>query len=233
MYPLQRELLTDPTRLAEDDARAAHAAVAAFLQECYEQDRDRELGLTVEVELLACLEHATAAEDRPRRRWAVTKLCWQLIPHAEYAAARALVAPLLDEERHPDLLQIAARVASDTGDWKTARTLGDEEQQARVALGDRAGEAATWHQLATIDVNEGNYADAREKFAKSLAMRQAIGDRAGEAATLYQIGFVAWQNGRREVAIRLVATCPGASNSRSIGAAEQGRVLQDLVHDGR
>jgi hypothetical protein len=109
-----------------------------------------------------CLEHAVAAGDHTQRRWAVVTLCWRLILRAEYGAVRALVDPLLEHERHPDLLTVAARVASGTGDWRTARQLADEERLARTAEGDRAGEAATWHQLATIDLNEGNCADARE-----------------------------------------------------------------------
>jgi uncharacterized protein HemY len=46
------------------------------------------------------------------------------------------------------------------------------------------------HQLGTIDVHEGEYASAREKFAKALQARQSIGDRAGEAATFFQMGVV-------------------------------------------
>lgn len=187
VYPLQRDLLTDSTRLGRDDACAAHTAMASFLQECYEQDREDELRLTVEVRLLACLEHATAAEDRVRRRWAVTKLGQGLIQRAEFAAAQKLIEPLLQEEHHPDLLQIAVHVATETGDWRTARALGEEEQKARVAIGDRKGEAVTWHNLATIDLKEGKYSAAREKFANAMAMRQSVGDREGEAITWHNL----------------------------------------------
>ena len=38
VYPLQREFLTDPERLPEAPARAAHGAAAAFFQESYEKD---------------------------------------------------------------------------------------------------------------------------------------------------------------------------------------------------
>jgi hypothetical protein len=86
-----------------------------------------------------------AAGDHTLRRWAVVTLCWRLILRAEYGAARALVDPLLEHERHPDLLTVAARVASGTGDWRTARQLADEERLARAAEGDRAGERASGH----------------------------------------------------------------------------------------
>jgi tetratricopeptide (TPR) repeat protein len=58
------------------------------------------------------------------------------------------------------------------------------------ALGDRAGEASTWHQLATIDLREGDYASSREKCARALQMRQALGDRAGEASTWHQLATI-------------------------------------------
>jgi tetratricopeptide (TPR) repeat protein len=44
--------------------------------------------------------------------------------------------------------------------------------------------------LATIDLNEGNYAAARDNFAKTLAIQQQIGDRAGEATTWHQLATI-------------------------------------------
>ena len=67
--------------------------------------------------------------------------------------------------------------------------------EIRQAIGDRAGEAATWHQLATIDLKQGDYAAAREKFATSLQIKQAIGDRAGEAATWHQLATIDVEQG--------------------------------------
>ena len=75
----------------------------------------------------------------------------------------------------------------------------------RQQIGDRAGEAATWHNLAQIDLNKGDYQAAREKFEKSMKIRQQIGDRAGEAATFYQLGILAWEQGRSQEGLRLVA----------------------------
>ena len=57
-------------------------------------------------------------------------------------------------------------------------------------IGDRAGEAATWHQLASIDLDQGNHKDAKEKFMKSLQITQEIGDRALEASTWHQLASI-------------------------------------------
>ena len=73
-------------------------------------------------------------------------------------------------------------------EWKEARELLEE-----ILEQDRDG--AVWHNLASIDLNEGNYAGAREQFGKALAMRQAIGDRAGEAATWHQLASIDLEEG--------------------------------------
>ncbi len=51
-------------------------------------------------------------------------------------------------------------------------------------IGDRAGEAATWHQLATIDFEQGDYKRRREKFEKAMEIRQQIGDRSWRSCDL-------------------------------------------------
>ena len=76
------------------------------------------------------------------------------------------------------------------GDYPAARQKFDKALRMRQAIGDRAGEAATWHNLATIDLNEGDYPAARQEVDKVLQMRQAIGDRAGEAATWHQFAMI-------------------------------------------
>ena len=190
VYPLQREFFAAPERLSDTTRRDAHLATATFFRECYEQDREKELRLGFIAELLACLHHATKADDLAGRIWAVKRLAAPLVLQAEYADAVALIEPLLALSLHPDLLRIAARCASATGDWPKARKLYAEEQQQRQSIGDREGEAATWHGLASIDAHEGNYAAAREKFSQSLAIKKAVGDRAGEAATWHGLASI-------------------------------------------
>ncbi len=63
------------------------------------------------------------------------------------------------------------------------------------AIGDRAREAAAWHQLASIDLDQGDYAAAREKFDRALQMSQAIGDRAGEAVAWHQLATIDLRQG--------------------------------------
>ena len=104
-----------------------------------------------------------------------------------------LLNEIPDDDHDAESLRSLASVEDSLGERKTARSL---LERARESLADdRAGEAATWHNLASIDLNEGNYAGAREQFGKALAMRQAIGDRAGEAATWHQLASIDLEEG--------------------------------------
>ncbi len=68
---------------------------------------------------------------------------------------------------------------------------------------DRTAAAATWHYLATVDVNEGRYREAQSKFRMALAIQQEVGDAYGEANTFANLGALAAELGRAEVGLRL------------------------------
>ncbi|MBI5094179.1 MAG: tetratricopeptide repeat protein [Candidatus Hydrogenedentes bacterium] len=200
IYPLQRTFLIEPARLGGAAAQDAHRATATFLRECFEKGRQSELRLPLVAGLLACLHHATEARDPECRRWATVELAWRLIGCAEYVVAEALVKPVMQDDRHPDLLNILARVRLGTSDWKSARELYQEVLIGREACRDRSGEGSVWHNLATIDSNERVYDKAREKFAKSLSIRQALGDRVGEASTRNSLAAIDVEEGKYEKA---------------------------------
>jgi len=174
IYPLQREFFTAPERLVPEPRLEAHLAAATFFRECFEQDREKELRLSFMTELLACLRHATAAGDLDGRIWATSKLAGPMIRHADFAEALALVEPLLEESRHPDLLHIAARSALQTADWRKARRLTEEERSARQAIGDRAGEAATLAQIAVSAFKRKRLKPAASLTAISFEILTAI-----------------------------------------------------------
>ena len=86
VYPLQRDFLTDPDRLPEAPARAAHGVAAAFFQERYEKARGEDLRLPLAVQLWACMQHANGAGDTERRRWAAILLSRQM--HRRVSSSR-------------------------------------------------------------------------------------------------------------------------------------------------
>ncbi|NPA90974.1 MAG: tetratricopeptide repeat protein [Chloroflexi bacterium] len=67
----------------------------------------------------------------------------------------------------------------------------------------RSAAAATWHYLATVDVNEGRLRDAQSKFRMALSIQQELGDIEGEANTFANLGALAAELGRGEWALQL------------------------------
>ncbi len=68
---------------------------------------------------------------------------------------------------------------------------------------DRSAAAATWHYLATVDVNNGRYREAQSKFRMALAIQQEVGDSYGEANTFANLGALAVELGQAEIGLRL------------------------------
>jgi hypothetical protein len=62
--------------------------------------------------------------------------------------------------------------------------------QAARALGDRAAEAWTLHQLGSRALCLGRAEEARASFSQALRMREAIGDRAGAAVTRHNLNLL-------------------------------------------
>ena len=190
---LLRPWLSDPERLPEQDAREIDRRLSAFWKLSFETGREAELRVPIDVEVAACRVHSRRGGDIPTFRWATVRLGWLLERRAEWSAARALLNEIPDDDHDAESLRSLASVEDSLGEWKTARS--HLERALKSLADDRAGEASTWHQLASIDVNEGAYPAAREKFARSLEIRQAIGDRAGEAATLHQLASIDLKEG--------------------------------------
>ena len=92
------------------------------------------------------MQHANAAGDTERRRWAAIHLSRRMQRRAEFQAALELLEPLLGDERHHSLLVDTANALESLGEWKEARRRYTEALAMLQAIGDRAVEAATWHQ---------------------------------------------------------------------------------------
>ncbi len=185
---LLRPWLSDPERLPEKDARAIDRRLSTFWRLSCETEREAELRVPIDVELDACRVHARRGGDTPTFRWATVRLSWRLERRAEWSAARARLNEIRDDDHDAESLRSLARVEKSLGEWKTARSL--LERVRKSLADDRAGEAATWHDLASIDVKEGAYPAAQEKLARSMEFREAFGVRAGEAATWHQLATV-------------------------------------------
>ncbi|MBF0186336.1 MAG: CHAT domain-containing protein [Magnetococcales bacterium] len=63
------------------------------------------------------------------------------------------------------------------------------------------------HQLASIDLQDGNLDDAREKTLNSLDIKRSIKDHAGQANAFLQLGRIAKEGGDLNAALLLVGVC--------------------------
>ncbi|WP_162136248.1 tetratricopeptide repeat protein, partial [Zavarzinella formosa] len=193
---LIRDWLSGESRLSPPDRKTANGKLAKFWKKCYEEDREKELQVAVDVELLVCRAHAKRAEQSEEFQWATYHLSRRLERIAEWREARKLLMEIPESERDGQAWHQLASIDLREGKYAEARAGFAKAFAIRQAIGDRAGEAAAWHQLASIDVNEGKYAEARAGFAKALAINQAIGDRAGEAATWHNLASIDVNEGK-------------------------------------
>jgi tetratricopeptide (TPR) repeat protein len=185
-----RPWLTARERLAEDEAKAVHASLAAFWRSSYETDRAAELRVTIEVALESCREHARQADEWMMFRWSTVKLAALLSARSEWNQARSLLEEVPVESRDAIAWHQLATIDLNQADYAAAREKFGRLLEITQAIGDIAGVAAAWHNLATIDLNRGEYTAAREKFATAMEIKRAIGDRAGEASTLHQLATI-------------------------------------------
>ena len=151
---LLRPWLSDPERLSEQDGRAIDRRSRRVLACRVEADREAELRVPIDVELAACRVHARRGEDLPNFRWATVRLGRRLEDRAEWLAARALLYEIPDDDQDADSLRLlrGGRLAGRVEDGPEPSSSG-----LTIARGRPTGEAATWHELATIDLGEGDY----------------------------------------------------------------------------
>jgi tetratricopeptide (TPR) repeat protein len=176
-------------RLDGDGQRAAHVAAGDFLVEQNQQDREGELGVSWVVCLLEARAQYLAAGALDQARAVTGQISGFYVRQGLYAEIERLNQDLLELEEHPDALGWLGRAHLDRAQYGEARTY----YQRALELAGKANPAAAGtalHGLATIDLREGAYPAAREKFERSLTMRQQISDRAGEAATWHQLATI-------------------------------------------
>jgi tetratricopeptide (TPR) repeat protein len=189
VYGLLRGWLLSPKRLNAEDKLAAHQAAGDFLREIVNQKRNVELGLN----WIECFTEARAqyleAKDYQQAREVTHSLSSYLVRQGLYKDLAMMNEELLSYDEHPSPMGWIARSFSERGEYKDARQWYEESLKA--AGEDLLAESASaLHGLASIDLYEGNYQEAREKFIKVLEMNQQIGDRAGEAGTLHQLATI-------------------------------------------
>lgn len=190
---LLRPWLTQPELLAESEARAVHAGFVGFWKVAFETDRNLGLGIPLQPLLEACRHHARLAPEPVAFRWATVQLGSSLHQMGEWKGALSLLEEVPNADRDAECLLALALTEGSLGEWVQART----HLEAALPLPgvDRNLQGSIWHNLASIDMWEGNYAAAREKLGRALQMWQAVDNRVGEAAVWHQLGSIDLETG--------------------------------------
>ena len=107
---------------------------------------------------------------------------------------RHLNFELMQYQEHPSLMSWIARSYADQGDYASAQHWYQFSLSASSSLNPQE-ESIALHGLATIDLQKGDYAAARENYEKVMKINQQIGYRAGEAATWNQLATIDLRRG--------------------------------------
>jgi tetratricopeptide (TPR) repeat protein len=196
---LLRGWLGAPERLAEEHVREVHNRLAAFWQLCWKVDRQAEMPLPVGAEVAACRHHARLADNTALVLWATPKLVMLWYDRqAQWQVARNLLRDTVGADRDPECLIILSRVEEALGNWQAAR---DHLQRATAMLPDGTRLKTTArHNLASMDLNEGNHAAARQQFQQLLRDAQASGDTGSQGTIWHQLATMDAREGNRAAA---------------------------------
>ena len=127
--------------------------------------------------LEACTQYL-AAGNYEQARLVTTRISNFLMRRGIYGEVERLNQDLLTYQEHPDPMLFIGRAYMERGNYPAARRWSERSLEVAGEV-QRGAVARAWHQLATLDLRQGNYGAAQEKFQKALAMRQELGDRAG------------------------------------------------------
>ena len=163
-----------------------------------------------------------AGEGSPSQRVAVFReqarleLARSDLPAADTAAKRGLDLARSDDASRPDLLAVAAMVATYRGDHAEARRLCREGIDLARSRGDTAEEAHCEVYLAIDHHRAGELVEARDLYAKALSKAQEAGDLARIALYTLNLGTVCDDLGERTAASRHYQTASRLSRRAGV-----------------
>ncbi len=116
----------------------------------------------------------------------------------------ALSLPLRGAGRQGEAFYLLGLAEQGLEELSSARVHLDRALDIRRSLGDRKGEGAALHSLATVDLQLGDRSTAILQFREALEIGQEINDGPLEASTLFQLGSAAVLAGRGKEGLSLI-----------------------------
>ena len=102
--------------------------------------------------------------------------------------ATAVASETRDDEMVRDYIRAMDTFLDRQGFWDEDRRWWKEYGRASENLGDKAGLAASYSNIASVHYARGDYGAALEWYERSVALKEELGDKAGLAASYNNIG---------------------------------------------
>ncbi|MCL6450586.1 MAG: tetratricopeptide repeat protein [Acetobacteraceae bacterium] len=184
-----RRWLLQPERLSPEDRRGAQLAAGDFLRGLEGEGREGELDLAWIDCLLEARAQYLSAGACDRAREVTDRLSGRLAARGLYQELVRINHDLLAFEEHPGPMRWIGLGHLRRGDYAGARRWFS---RCLEAAGDEhpAEAAGAWSGLASVDLEQGSYGEAREKLLKAIDISRQAGSRSGEAAAWHQLATV-------------------------------------------
>jgi tetratricopeptide (TPR) repeat protein len=145
------------------------------------------------VSWVACLLEARAqylaAGNLEQARAATGRFSGFYLRQGLYAELEQLHQELLQLKEHPRTLLWLGQSHLGRAQFGPAQSCYEKALEL-AGEADQVNTGRALYGPAMIDLREGSYAAAREKFEQVLTLRQQIGDQVGEAATLHELASI-------------------------------------------
>ncbi len=179
--------------LGDDDARDAHRAAGAFLEDLAKRDLSSEIGLS----RLDCSMEARGqyleGRDLEKARAVTAYISGYLERLGLFSEVARLNEELLAREDHPATMTWLGRAYAGLGNYPSARQWYQKAMEA-------GPEASSCMSLASLQVKEGDYAGARANFSRAEELCRASEDLRGQASALHALASVDMAQGNNDAA---------------------------------
>ena len=179
--------------LGDDDARDAHRAAGAFLEDLAKSDLSSEIGLS----RLDCSMEARGqyleGRDLEKARAVTAYISGYLERLGLFSEVARLNEELLAREDHPATMTWLGRAYAGLGNYPSARQWYQKAMEA-------GPEASSCMSLASLQVKEGDYAGARANFSRAEELCRASEDLRGQASALHALASVDMAQGNNDAA---------------------------------
>ena len=197
--------------------KLAHRSAALYLQQVFQTNRHRELGLS----LVACMTESRQqfleAEDYTNALSITEKISHILMTRGLYDSVREINFYILHFKRHPiPMIQIGTSYGYQ-GEYSEAYRWFDNAQKCEDI--DKETTAQLLNNHGYIDYRQGRYDEAEKKYLQCLEIHKEIGNKQGQGTSLSNLASIEVKRGRYDEARRMLEKSLGLANSNPVAEA--------------